>query len=138
MPKGKVFAVDMQPEMLARIARRKMLEEVVNVETVLGEQDDPKLPKNQIDLAFIVDAYHEFSFPREMGERLKESLRPGGQLVLVEYRAEDPRVPIKRLHKMSEVQVKQEMAAIGLDWVRTDSYLPQQHVLVFQRPEAQP
>ena len=95
VPKGKVFAVDIQPEMLARIARRKMLEEVVNVETVLGEQDDPKLPKNQIDLAFIVDAYHEFSFPREMGERLKESLRPGGQLVLVEYRAEDPRVPIK-------------------------------------------
>ena len=138
VPKGKVFAVDIQPEMLARIARRKVLEKVVNVETVLGEQDDPKLPKNQIDLAFIVDAYHEFSFPREMGERLKESLRPGGQLVLVEYRAEDPRVPIKRLHKMSEVQVKQEMAAIGLDWVRTDSYLPQQHVLVFQRPEAQP
>ena len=138
VPKGKVFAVDIQPEMLARIARRKMLEKVVNVETVLGEQDDPKLPKNQIDLAFIVDAYHEFSFPREMGERLKESLRPGGQLVLVEYRAEDQRVPIKRLHKMSEVQVKQEMAAIGLDWVRTDSYLPQQHVLVFQRPEAQP
>ena len=138
VPKGKVFAVDIQPEMLARIARRKMLEKVVNVETVLGEQDDPKLPKNQIDLAFIVDAYHEFSFPREMGERLKESLRPGGQLVLVEYRAEDPRVPIKRLHKMSEVQVKEEMAAIGLDWIRTDSYLPQQHVLVFQRPEAQP
>ena len=138
VPKGKVFAVDIQPEMLARIARRKTLEKVVNVETVLGEQYDPKLPKNQIDLAFIVDAYHEFSFPREMGERLKESLRPGGQLVLVEYRAEDPRVPIKRLHKMSEVQVKQEMAAIGLDWVRTDSYLPQQHVLVFQRPEALP
>ena len=138
VPQGKVFAVDIQPEMLARIARRKTLEKVVNVETVLGEQNDPKLPKNQIDLAFIVDAYHEFSFPREMGERLKESLRPGGQLVLVEYRAEDPRVPIKRLHKMSEVQVKQEMAAIGLDWVRTDSYLPQQHVLVFQRPEAQP
>ena len=138
VPQGRVFAVDIQPEMLARIARRKTLEKVVNVETVLGEQDDPKLPKNQIDLAFIVDAYHEFSFPREMGERLKESLRPGGQLVLVEYRAEDPRVPIKRLHKMSEVQVKQEMAAIGLDWVRTDSYLPQQHVIVFQRPEAQP
>ena len=138
VPQGKVFAVDIQPEMLARIARRKTLEKVVNVETVLGEQDDPKLPKNQIDLAFIVDAYHEFSFPREMGERLRESLKPGGQLVLVEYRAEDPRVPIKRLHKMSEVQVKQEMAAIGLDWVRTDSYLPQQHVLVFQRPEAQP
>ena len=136
--RGKVFSVDIQPEMLARITRRKALENVANVETVLGEADDPKLPNNEIDLAFIVDAYHEFSFPREMGERLKESLKPGGQLVLVEYRAEDPRVPIKRLHKMSEVQVKQEMAAIGFDWVRTESYLPQQHVLVFQKPRAQP
>ena len=136
VPRGKVFAVDIQPEMLARLARRKALENVANVETVLGEEDDPKLPDNEIDLAFIVDAYHEFSFPREMGERLKESLKSGGQLVLVEYRAEDPRVPIKRLHKMSEAQVKQEMAAIGLDWVRTESYLPQQHVLIFQKPSA--
>ena len=134
VPRGKVFAVDIQPEMLSRLARRKALENVANVETVLGEEDDPKLPDNEIDLAFIVDAYHEFSFPREMGERLKESLKSGGQLVLVEYRAEDPRVPIKRLHKMSVVQVKQEMAAIGLDWVRTESYLPQQHVLIFQKP----
>ena len=138
VPKGKVFSVDVQPEMLARIAHRKALENVANVQTVLGEEDDPKLPGNEIDLAFIVDAYHEFSFPREMGERLKESLKTGGQLVLVEYRAEDPRVPIKRLHKMSEAQVKREMAAIGLDWVRTESYLPQQHVLIFQKPRAQP
>jgi len=136
VPRGKVFAVDIQPEMLARLARRKALDNVANVETVLGEEDDPKLPDNEIDLAFIVDAYHEFSFPIEMGERLKESLKSGGQLVLVEYRAEDPRVPIKRLHKMSEAQVKQEMAAIGLDWVRTESYLPQQHVLIFQKPSA--
>jgi FkbM family methyltransferase len=138
VPRGKVFSVDIQPEMLARIEQRKALENVANVETVLGEADDPKLPDNEIDLAFIVDAYHEFSFPREMGERLKASLKSGGQLVLVEYRAEDPRVPIKRLHKMSEVQVKQEMAAIGLDWVRTESYLPQQHVLIFQKPRVQP
>ena len=138
VPLGKVFSVDIQPEMLARIARRKALENVANVQTILGEEDDPKLPDNEIDLAFIVDAYHEFSFPREMGERLKESLKPGGQLVLVEYRAEDPRVPIKRLHKMSEVQVKREMKAIGLSWVRTESYLPQQHVLIFQKPRAQP
>ena len=138
VPEGKVFSVDIQPEMLAIIEQRKTLENVVNVETVLGEADDPKLPDNEIDLAFIVDAYHEFSFPREMGERLKASLKPGGQLVLVEYRAEDPRVPIKRLHKMSEMQVKQEMAAIGLDWVRTESYLPQQHVLIFRKPRAQP
>ena len=138
VPEGKVFSVDIQPEMLAIIEQRKTLENVVNVETVLGEADDPKLPDNEIDLAFIVDAYHEFSFPREMGERLKASLKPGGQLVLVEYRAEDPRVPIKRLHKMSEMQVKQEMAAIGLDWVRTESHLPQQHVLIFEKPRAQP
>ena len=138
VPRGKVFSVDIQPEMLALIAERKVLENVGNVETILGEADDPKLPRNEIDLAFIVDAYHEFSFPREMGERLRESLKPGGHLVLVEYRAEDPRVPIKRLHKMSEVQVKKEMAAIGLDWVRTESYLPQQHVLIFQKPRAQP
>ena len=138
VPLGKVFSVDIQPEMLARIARRQALENVANVVTILGEKDDPKLPDDEIDLAFIVDAYHEFSFPREMGERLKESLKPGGQLVLVEYRAEDPRVPIKRLHKMSEVQVMQEMAAIGLDWVRTERYLPQQHVLIFQKPKAQP
>ena len=138
VPQGKVFAVDIQPEMLALMEQRKARENVDNVETVLGAADDPKLPDGEIDLAFIVDAYHEFSFPREMGERLKASLKPGGQLVLVEYRAEDPRVPIKRLHKMSEVQVKQEMAAIGLDWVRTESYLPQQHVLIFQKPKAQP
>ena len=136
VPEGKVISVDIQPEMLARIEQRKALENVANVETVLGAADDPKLPEREIDLAFIVDAYHEFSFPREMGERLRESLKPGGQLVLVEYRAEDPRVPIKRLHKMSEAQVKQEMAAIGLDWVRTDGYLPQQHVLIFQKPRA--
>ena len=138
VPKGMVFAVDIQPEMLALMEQRKARENVSNVRTVLGEADDPKLPDNEIDLAFIVDAYHEFSFPREMGEHLKASLKPGGQLVLVEYRAEDPRVPIKRLHKMSEVQVKQEMAAIGLDWVRTESYLPQQHVLIFQKPGVQP
>ncbi|MEC8158508.1 MAG: class I SAM-dependent methyltransferase [Pseudomonadota bacterium] len=138
VPRGKVFSVDIQPEMLASIEQRKALENAVNVETVLGNENDPKLPDNEIDLAFIVDAYHEFSFPREMGERLKESLKPGGQLVLVEYRAEDPRVPIKRLHKMSEVQVKREMAAIGLDWVRTESYLPHQHVLIFQKSNAQP
>ena len=138
VPRGKVFSVDIQPEMLALITERKVLENVGNVETILGEADDPKLPRNEIDLAFIVDAYHEFSFPREMGERLRESLKPGGQLVLVEYRAEDPRVPIKELHKMSEAQVKKEMAAIGLDWIRTESYLPQQHVLIFQKPRDQP
>ena len=138
VPQGRVLSVDIQPEMLALIEQRKARENVANLEAILGEEDDPKLPNNEIDLAFIVDAYHEFSFPREMGERLREALTPGGQLVLVEYRAEDPRVPIKPLHKMSEKQVKQEMAAIGLTWVRTESYLPQQHVLIFQKPSVEP
>lgn len=138
VPQGRVLSVDIQPEMLALIEQRKARENVANLETILGAEDDPRLPNNEIDLAFIVDAYHEFSFPREMGERLKEALTPGGQLVLVEYRAEDPRVPIKPLHKMSEKQVKQEMAAIGLTWVRTESYLPQQHVLIFQKPRVEP
>ena len=106
------------------------------METVLGEADDPKLPDNEIDLAFIVDAYHEFSFPREMGERLKESLKPGTTCA----RGVPSRRPT-RSHQAAaqdEMQVKQEMAAIGLDWVRTESYLPQQHVLIFQKPRAQP
>ena len=104
VPRGKVFAVDIQPEMLARLARRKGLENVANVETVLGEEDDPKLPDNEIDLAFIVDAYHEFSHPWEMKRSLMRALKPGGRIVLVEYRAEDPDVLIKPHHKMSESQ----------------------------------
>lgn len=138
VPLGKVYAVDIQPQMLDFMARRIAQDNILNVETVLGAEDNPNLPVSSIDLAFIVDAYHEFSFPREMGQHLVASLKPGGNLVLVEYRAEDPRVPIKRLHKMSQAQVKQEMTAIGLEWVRTDDYLPQQHVLIFQKPRELP
>ena len=83
----------------------------------------------------MVDAYHEFSHPREMGEAMAAALAPGGKLVLVEYRAEDPSVPIKRLHKMSERQAKREMSALGLVWERTADFLPQQHFLVFQKPD---
>lgn len=138
VPLGEVYAVDIQPEMLGFMATRIAQDNILNVETVLGSKDNPNLPAAAIDLAFIVDAYHEFAFPREMGQSLVESLKPGGNLVLVEYRAEDPRVPIKRLHKMSEAQVKKEMTAIGLEWVRTDDYLPQQHVLIFQKPKESP
>ena len=107
-----------------------------NVETVRGTSASPELPANTLDLAFIVDAYHEFSHPREMGESLFAALRPGGRLVLVEYRAEDPSVPIKRLHKMSEAQARRELESIGFTWVSTEDYLPQQHVITFQRPES--
>ena len=134
VPAGKVLAVDIQPEMLAFIEEKKQGNRVTNVEPVLGTISDPNLPKNAVDLIFIVDAYHEFSHPREMGEAMFAALKPGGKIVLIEYRAEDPRVPIKRLHKMSEAQAKKEMAALGLRWVETGAFLPQQHFLVFEKP----
>lgn len=138
VPDGEVYAVDIQPEMLAYVRERKQKSGIDNVVPTLGQIDDPNLPSNTIDLAFIVDAYHEFSHPREMGEALVDSLRPGGMLVLIEYRAEDRRVPIKRLHKMSEKQVKKEMEALGLEWVRTEDYLPQQHVILFRKAVTAP
>ena len=134
VPDGRVLAVDIQPEMLAIIEERNRASTLGNVETVLGRIDDPGLAASSVDLIFIVDAYHEFSHPYEMGTVMASALRPGGQLVLVEYRAEDRRVPIKRLHKMSQAQAKKEMAAIGLEWVRTEDDLPQQHVLIFRKP----
>jgi len=136
VPRGRVYAVDIQPEMLAFIEARRAETGLDRVIPVLGTQTSPKLPEGEVDLAFIVDAYHEFSHPREMGEGLYTALKPGGRLVLIEYRAEDPSVPIKTLHKMSEAQVRREMAALGLTWVETQAYLPQQHVLIFEKPVA--
>ncbi|MEM9383471.1 MAG: class I SAM-dependent methyltransferase [Pseudomonadota bacterium] len=134
VPDGQVLAVDIQPEMLERIEDRKADREIRNVQTVLGTVMDPNLPEGGIDLIFIVDAYHEFSHPQEMGTAMARGLRSGGRLVLIEYRLEDPSVRIKRLHKMTEAQAKREMAAIGLDWVETKNFLPKQHFMVFQKP----
>ncbi len=134
VPSGRVLAVDIQPEMLAIIAQRQRELGVGNVETILGTVEDPGLPAGAVDLVFIVDAYHEFSHPREMGMAIFEALRPGGQLVLLEYRAEDASVPIRRLHKMTEAQARREMTALGFEWVRTEDFLPQQHFLVFEKP----
>ena len=134
VPNGRVLAVDIQPEMLAIIEQRKRDRGVYNVEPVMGTITDPRLPAGGVDLIFIVDAYHEFSHPREMATAMFEALRPGGKLVLVEYRAEDPTVPIKPLHKMSEAQARKEMKAVGFHWLETGAYLPQQHVLVFAKP----
>jgi SAM-dependent methyltransferase len=131
---GRVLAVDIQPEMLAIINQRKAERGIVNVEQVLGTATDPKLPTNAVDLIFIVDAYHEFSHPHEMGAAMAKALKSGGKLVLIEYRAEDPRVPIKPLHKMSQDQARREMAALGLRWRETLDDLPQQHFLVFEKP----
>ena len=133
LPKGRVLAVDIQPEMLRMLERRATQQGLSNVEPIQGQVDDPALPAATVDLAFMVDAYHEFSHPREMLQGIVRSLRPGGQVVLVEYRAEDPRVPIKPLHKMTEAQVIKEMAAVGLTWQQTKAFLPQQHVLVFAK-----
>jgi ubiquinone/menaquinone biosynthesis C-methylase UbiE len=97
--------VDIQPEMLQMIEQRQRDEQVVNIETILGRIDDPNLPENSVDAILLVDAYHEFSHPYEMLSGIHKALKPGGKLVLVEYRGEDPSVPIRPLHKMTEQQV---------------------------------
>ncbi len=135
VPEGRVLAVDIQPEMLSLVEIRREELGVNNIETVLGTESDPRLDPASVDLILLVDAYHEFSYPREMGLAMAKALKPGGRLVLIEYRGEDPNVPIKRLHKMTERQARREMQAVGLDWVGTRDFLPQQHFMVFRRPE---
>ncbi|GAB5559611.1 MAG: class I SAM-dependent methyltransferase [Synoicihabitans sp.] len=135
-PEGKVYAVDIQPEMLAILAKNLEKVGITNVVSVLGDIDDPNLPSGEIDMAFMVDVYHECSHPYEMIAGICEALKPGGRLILVEYRLEDESVPIKRLHKMSAAQVKKEMEPHPLQWVSTDSTsLPWQHVIVFEKTE---
>jgi ubiquinone/menaquinone biosynthesis C-methylase UbiE len=134
VPAGEVLAVDIQPEMLALIEARINDLGVDNVRPVLGAVTDPGLAPGSVDLILIVDAYHEFSHPREMGEAMRAALKPGGRLVLVEYRGEDPAVPIKPLHKMTEAQARREIEAIGFSWEATLGPLPQQHILVFRKP----
>ncbi len=131
IPEGKVLAVDVQPEMLELIEFVKKQENINNVETILGEIDDPKLPESQVDLALMVDAYHEFQYPREMMLGIVKSLKPGGRVVLLEYRGENPLIMIKGLHKMTQKQVKKEMEAVGLVFEENKDILPQQHFLVF-------
>jgi ubiquinone/menaquinone biosynthesis C-methylase UbiE len=131
---GRVFAVDIQPEMLEILEDRLTREGITNVAPVLGTPTDPGLPEASVDLVLLVDVYHEFLHPYEMMNALCRALKPGGRLVLVEYRAEDPAVPIKPLHTMSEVQVRREMALHPLRWERTVSdRLPWQHYLEFRR-----
>jgi SAM-dependent methyltransferase len=130
---GKVLAVDIEPEMLRLVEQRKLVEGVSNIDTVLASEQSPNIPNASVDVALLVDAYHEFSYPREVMAGVVKGLKAGGRVVLVEYRGEDRSVPIKRLHKMTERQAKKEMSAVGLQWLRTDDYLPQQHVMVFTK-----
>ena len=129
--KGKVLAVDIQPEMIDYLNEGKTKRRIANVQPVLGTESDPKLPANAVDLAILIDAYHEFSYPREMMSRIAASLKPGGRVALVEYRAEDPSVPIKELHKLSVMQATKEMRAVGLRLLKNDDRLPQQHIMFF-------
>jgi ubiquinone/menaquinone biosynthesis C-methylase UbiE len=133
VPNGKVYAVDIQPEMLEAIALLKEEQSITNIETVLGQENNPNLPSESIDLALMVDAYHEFAYPREMMEGIVQALKPGGRVVLLEYRKENPMIMIKPLHKMTQKQVKKELQAVGLKWQETKEFLPEQHFLVFSK-----
>jgi ubiquinone/menaquinone biosynthesis C-methylase UbiE len=135
-PTGRVLAVDLQPEMLQLVGKRATRLGLTNIELVRSMPDDPHLPAGVVDLILMVDVYHEFSHPFEMAEKLIAALKPGGRLVFVEFRLEDPKVPIKLVHKMSERQVLREMEAFPeLEHTRTVGSLPWQHVIIFTKKE---
>ena len=130
-PTGHVFANDVQPEMLNLLARRLSNARITNVTLVEGTFDDPKLPPASVDLAIMVDVYHELSQPQAILRHLRDALKPGGRLVLLEYRKEDPTVPIKPEHKMSVAEAKMEVEAEGFTLQKVDEALPRQHILIF-------
>lgn len=135
---GRVLAVDIQKEMLALLMQNAKEADLDNVVPVLGTPTDPKLPRGAVDLVLMVDVYHEFSHPLEMIRAIRRSLKPDGRVVFVEYRAEDPAVPIKRVHKMSESQVRLEAEALGLEWRETLDFLPTQHVIICGKTDDEP
>ena len=134
-PKGKILAVDIQQEMLDLISKRMKKRKVTNIEPIMGTISDPKLPEGKVDLILMVDVYHEFSHPYEMVEAMVRSLKVGGKLVFVEYRLEDPDVPIKLVHKMTQKQVKREMSIHALKHTKTLDILPWQHIIIFEKTE---
>ena len=130
-PTGRVFANDVQPQMLNILARRLNNANITNVTLVEGTLNDPRLPPASVDLALMVDVYHELSQPQAILRHVRESLKPGGRLVLLEYRKEDPTVPIKPEHKMSVAEAKMEVEAEGFTLSTVDETLPRQHILIF-------
>ena len=130
---GIVYAVDVQPQMVAMLKEVASKPEFANIKPLLSSVSDAKLPPQSIDLAIMVDVYHELEFPHEVMASIIAALKPEGRLVFVEYRAEDQRVPIKEVHKMTEAQVKREALTHALIWERTASTLPWQHVIIFKR-----
>jgi SAM-dependent methyltransferase len=132
-PSGKVYANDIQPKMLDLLRKNMEQYKLTNVEPVLGAVDDPKLPRGAIDLVLLVDVYHEFSQPQQMLRHIRESLKSDGRLVLLEYRAEDPTVPIRPEHKMTVAGVKAELEPEGFRFDRVLETLPRQHILIFRK-----
>jgi ubiquinone/menaquinone biosynthesis C-methylase UbiE len=130
---GKVFANDVQPEMLTILKERAAKAKLTNIQPILGTEADPKLPTAAMDLVLLVDVYHEFSQPQKMLQHIRESLKPDGRLVLLEYRKEDPHIPIRSEHKMSVEEVKAEITAEGFRLEKVLKELPRQHILIFRK-----
>lgn len=130
-PRGQVLGVDVQPQMLVFLRTRMEAEGVENITPILGSFHEPRLPANQVDLILLVDVYHEFSHPEQMLAGMRRSLKPGGAIVLVEYREEDPKVPIRPLHKMSKKQILLEMKANQFQLAKEFDGLPWQHMMFF-------
>jgi ubiquinone/menaquinone biosynthesis C-methylase UbiE len=131
-PSGRVVATDLQPGMLDIIRAKIAREKLTNIEVVQGRADDPVLPANTFDLVLMVDVYHELASPQVFVRKLKDALKPDGRLVLIEFRLEDPRVPIREEHKMSVSQVRQELGADGFQIERVIDVLPWQHIIVLK------
>jgi len=132
-PSGKIYANDIQPEMLEKLRANAQREKLANIETVLGSVADPKLPQGKIDIVLLVDVYHEFSEPQQMLQHIRASLKPDGRLILLEYRKEDPAVPIRPEHKMSVPEVKAEVEAEGYKLDKVVETLPRQHIIIFRK-----
>jgi ubiquinone/menaquinone biosynthesis C-methylase UbiE len=134
--RGRVIGVDIQREMLGFLKERATQEKISNIEPVLGTVVDPKLPAASVDLVLLVDVYHEFDHPEHMLAAIRKSLKPTGRVALAEFRAEDPKVPIKPLHKMSKAQIMKEFPPNGFKLVEEFDKLPWQHLMFFQRDDA--
>ena len=131
---GTVYAVDIQPEMVRLLQQQMTQRGAANVKAILGTHTDPRLPEATLDLALMVDVYHELEYPYEMLDSITRALKSGGRLVFVEFKGNDPTVPIKPLHTMTEAQVRREAAAVhALEWQKTVGDLPWQHVIVFRK-----
>jgi ubiquinone/menaquinone biosynthesis C-methylase UbiE len=133
VPEGKVIANDVQPEMIALLNQRIEKKKISNIQPQLGTEQSAKLAPASIDLAIMVDVYHELSYPQEMMSGIITALKPGGRVVLVEYRGEDPKINIKPHHKVTQKQIQKELNAVGLKWQKTNDILPQQHILFFTK-----